>query len=117
MSLFTELLDWCVPIGGIRYRTTRELCWEVGCKDSGLWVRVPTDYAFDVSIPKLLRWALDPHNPKYLKAGALHDFLLHDRLWDRVSSAAAVSDALKAEGVGRGKRLAMVLAVISWKWR
>lgn len=117
MSLFTELTDWCEPIGGIRYRTLKELCWEVGRKGSGLWVRVPPGYEFDVSIPKLLRWALNPHNPQYLKAGALHDYLLHVALWERVSSAAAFSDALSAEGVGRLKRLAMVLAVISWNWR
>lgn len=117
MSAFTDLNDWYEPIGGIRYRTTKELCWEVGRKGSLLWMKVPPGFEFDVSIPKLMRWMLDPHNPKYLKAGALHDYLLHVQLWERVASAAAFSDALKAEGVRRMKRLAMVLAVISWKWR
>ncbi|GAA6163246.1 hypothetical protein NBRC116590_09500 [Pelagimonas sp. KU-00592-HH] len=117
MSLYTELRDWYEPIGGIRYRTTKEICWEVGRKGSDLWVIVPTGYPFDVSIPRFLWWLLDPHDPRFLKAGALHDFLLHDALWDRVSSAAAFSDSLRAEKVGRFKRLMMVFAVIAWKWR
>ena len=101
---------------GAGYITTAPLFWELGRKGSGLWLQVEPGFGFDVSVPVLLRWLFDPHDPRYLKAAALHDFALLDG-WDRVSAAAAFAGALAAVGVGRGERLAMVLAVIVWRWR
>lgn len=116
MSKFTELTDWYEPIGGIRYRTTREVPWEIGTPGSELWITVPVGYDFDVSIPRLLRWIFDPHDARYLKAGALHDYALHELYWSRVAAAAAFSEALRADQVSLWRRLPMVLSVIVHKF-
>lgn len=128
MSRFTATASdaWSIPLR-TGYLTVRPLAWEIGRKGSGLWLRVPSDFPFDVSIPRpvalvarLLTWAsrgrvmfLNPRNPKYRKAAALHDYALHVLEWDRVSAAAAFASALKVSGVARGTRLIMVGAVIA----
>lgn len=116
MSHFTERTGWCVRLSGVRYRVKRPLSWEIGAKGSGLWLTVPEGFVFDVSIPRLLWWAFDPNDARYRKAGALHDYAL-SLGWNRVPAAAAFSESLRAHGLGRLHRLAMVLAVIVWKWR
>lgn len=116
MSLYTDLTNWHVPIGGIRFRSLKPVTWHVGKKDSGFSVTVPTGYEFDFSVPKHLRWLIDPMDEQYHKAGCLHDYLLHIEEWERVSAAASFSDALKADGVPKAKRLLMTFAVIQWKY-
>ncbi|KQI68202.1 hypothetical protein AN189_12350 [Loktanella sp. 3ANDIMAR09] len=101
--------------GTDRYRLTGPVMWEIGVKGSGLWVSVPRGRGFDVSVPRGLHWAVSPHDPRYLKAAALHDDLLA-RGWDRVTAGAVFHDALRADGVGPVRRLAMLLAVILWRW-
>ncbi|MDG2341279.1 MAG: DUF1353 domain-containing protein, partial [Paracoccaceae bacterium] len=71
---------------------------------------------FDFSVPKLLRWLINPKDEKYHLAGCLHDYLLHVAEWERVSAAASFSDALKAKGVKKSRRLLMTFAVIQWKY-
>ena len=115
MSRYTSLLNWYVPGKDIKFRTTKDVCWEIGSKGSGLWLVVPTGYEFDVSVPRLMRWIYDPKDARYLKAAALHDWAL-DLGWDAVSSAAAFSEALRADGVGRMRRLSMVLAIVWYKF-
>lgn len=114
MSAFTEIRDWAVRQGS-SYITTKQVAWEIGRKGSGLWLRVPAGFVFNMSIPYPLRWLWSPHDPRYLKAAALHDFALADG-WDRVSAAAAFSEALKASGVSWFTRLVMVLGVIVFKF-
>ncbi|MCJ8335050.1 MAG: DUF1353 domain-containing protein [Epibacterium sp.] len=77
---------------------------------------MPPGFAFDVSIPWWAGWVFDRHDPRYLKAAALHDYALHSLGWGRVGAAAPFSEALRAAGVGRWRRLAMVLAVTIYKW-
>jgi hypothetical protein len=115
VSQYTKAGDWCAPIGGIRYRSLRPLVWSVGYADSGLLFTVPGGREFDVSIPWALRWIFDPHDPRFLKAAALHDEMLMSR-WARPSAAAEFHSALKADGVGRWTRLAMFAAVAFWRW-
>ena len=115
MIRYTALHDWASPLPGARWRVVRPVPWEIGRPGSGLWLIVPIGYEFDVSVPWWLRWAVDRRDPRYLKAAALHDWALDDR-WDRVSAAAAFADALRADGVGRARRLAMTLAVIVWRF-
>lgn len=119
MSAYTRAgnrAPWAVRVSGIRYRTTRILPWEIGRKGSGLWVEVPPGAVFDVSIPRPLWWAFNPHDVRYLKAAALHDELLKLG-WNRVTAAAVFHEALKADKVPRGRRLAMLLAVTLWRYR
>ena len=114
MSRFTRAYDWAERHGA-GYVTTKPLAWEIGRKGSSLWLRVPVGTRFDVSTPRLLRWLFSPHNPRYLKAAALHDYALASG-WDRISAAAAFAEALKASGVRRVTRLVMVLGVVVFKF-
>ena len=114
MSKFTRLQDWCERHED-GYITTKELTWEVGRAGSGLNLVVPIGTPFDVTIFWWLKWLFDEHDPRYLKGAALHDYTLSDG-WDRVSAAAAFSDALKVSGVRRFRRLVMTFGTIIWKW-
>lgn len=114
MSTFTKTLDWYERIG-FKYRVKSPLQWELANVGSGYWLTVPKDFQFDLSVPRWLTWLINPHNPTYLKAAALHDFALESN-WERVSAAAVFNSALKAQGVNRWKRLAMVTVVMVWRW-
>lgn len=111
MSAYTRAPRW-YRRQGERYVATAPLMWEVGRKGSGLWFTVPIGAPFDMSIPIYLWWLFDRHDPRFLKAAALHDHALATK-WDRVSSAALFADALKADGVSRRTRLAMTIGVIA----
>jgi len=78
---------------------------------------VPVGFEFDVSVPWYLRWLIDPHDDRFLEAASLHDFALHELKWSREVAAAPFGHSLRQNGVSRIKRLAMVLAVIVWKWK
>ena len=116
MSAYTHAEDWCLPVGGILYQSIRPLSWEVGAQGSGLIVTVPAGTVFDVSIPRGLRWLFDPHDPRYLKAAALHDEMLL-RGWARTTAGAEFHEALKADKVAMWRRLSMWLAVSLFKYR
>lgn len=115
MSAYTTPGEWCVLDYGTRYETITPLTWEIGTKGSGLKYTVPEGVLFDVSIPRPLLWAFDPHDPRYLKAACLHDRMLWDG-WTRVSCGAVFNDALQADGVPVPRRLLMWLAVSLWKY-
>lgn len=102
---------------GIRYRAQAPVRAELGTPLGGLFLEVPAGFEFDVSVPRLFRWLIDPHDPRFLEAAALHDFALHRLGWPRELAAAPFGFALRQADVSRVKRLAMVLAVIIWKWR
>jgi len=116
VSAYTDSAGLFERLRGIRYRTLSEIRWELWSKGSGNWFVVPSGADFDVSIPRFLHWAFSPHDPRFLKAAALHDVMLQQGV-DRLRAAAEFNLALKADGVGAGERLAMFLAVAVWKWR
>lgn len=113
MSDYTDHLG-AVPIGGIRYRLTRQLVWRVGHVDGPVYV-VPRGFEFDVSVPAPLRWLFDPHRADFHKAAALHDHMLEGG-WSRITAGAEFHNALKADGVGPLLRLVMLIAVLLWKF-
>ena len=115
MTPYTAAHGWAERLGA-GYITTKPLAWELGRVGSGLWLRVPVATRFDVSVPRGLRWLFSPHDPRYLKSAALHDYAL-SLGWDRVSAAAAFSEALRASGVPRLERLVMVLGVVVFKFK
>ncbi|MCP3878342.1 MAG: DUF1353 domain-containing protein [Sulfitobacter sp.] len=100
--------DWCEKRGS-KWVTTRELAWGE--------LTVPAGYPFEPSIPCWARWWLPPHDPRFLRAAALHDYAIHNLEWSRERAAVPFSEALREQGVEKTKRLAMVLAVIAHKWR
>jgi hypothetical protein len=97
------------------YITERPISFELGFKGSGFTYTVPVDFIFDVSVPKGLKWLISPHNPKYLKAAAIHDHMLFSG-WDRPTAGGVFQAVLKVSGVNSTKRLAMFFAVTLWKW-
>jgi len=104
---------WCEPVGphladGLAYRVT----WPVTVGG----VTVPPGFPFDASIPRGLRWWLDPHDPRFLLAAAGHDYAL-SLGYGRVRAAVPFAAGLRIGGAGRWLRLVMVLAVVWNKWR
>lgn len=108
-------MSWHIRERG-RYRTTRSLLWEVGKRGSGARIIVPPEFPFDVTIFWWLRWAFDPHRPEYLKASAIHDWLLEDG-WDRVTAGAVFHEVLRTQDVSLLRRLAMWLGTSLWRYR
>ena len=128
MSRFSRLEDWYEPIPkkhtGIRswfemqrYRVISTLHWELIRPGSDIWISVPVGYEFDVSIPKYMWWLMSPSNPRFHKAACMHDYLLEVKQLDRVAACVAFSEALRASGVWKPKRLIMVLSVIIFHFR
>lgn len=113
MSAWTDH-DGPVHVGGIVYRLTRPLVWKIGHIDGPIYT-VPAGFAFDLSMPSWLRWLFDPHRRDFHKAAALHDHMLAAG-WSRITAAAEFHNALKADGVSAWRRLAMLIAVIIWKF-
>ena len=117
MSRYTLIANWYRRSAGSNsYQVIRDLPWEIGGKGSGLFVAAPSGFSFDVSVPAVLCWAFSPHDPQFLKAAALHDYLLVSG-WDRVTAGAVFHAALDADGVGSLRRGLMWCAVSVWKWR
>ena len=116
MSAYTNASDWCEPVAGICYRSTKPLTWLVGSLDTGAEYTVPVGSVFDVSIPRGLHWLFNPHDPRYLKAAALHDYFLALG-WDRFTAGAQFHEALKADGVPKLRRALMALAVLFFKYQ
>lgn len=117
MSAYTSVFDWCIYIGQNKYRTVKELRWELGRKGSGFWYVVPAGVTFDVSVPWWACPIFSPHDKRYLKAAALHDQMLLVDRWSRVTSGAEFHQALHAQKVGPTRRLIMWLAVSAYKWK
>lgn len=100
-----------------KYRTLAPIRAEFGTQAAGLFLEVPAGFVFDVSVPRLARWLVNPHDARFLQAAALHDYALHRLGWSRELAAAPFGLALRNADVSRFKRLASVLAVIVWKWK
>lgn len=116
MSGYTDHagFEW---VGGTRYRNTKTLAWHIGHRNGPLFIVEP-GFKFDVSVPRWLWWLVNPHRLEYLKAAALHDKMLTSTdQWSRGVAAAVFYEALKADGVGRARRMIMFLAVILWTVR
>lgn len=98
-----------------KYSLLEPIIWDIGFKGNINKEIVPEGFQFDVSIPFLLRWLFDRHNPRYFKASALHDYLLTIG-YDRVSAAGAFNHGLKAENIPYLTRFVMTTAVAIFKF-
>lgn len=115
MSKFTRILDWATR-NGEGYIVKKPLVWEIGHQGSNIFFEVPEGTYFDFTSHWSYRWIFNPHNPKYLKAAALHDHALKSG-WHRVSAAGLFSEALLASKVSKLERFAMVLGVVVLKFK
>lgn len=74
---FSTFEDFALVAGERKlYVLQSDLCWNVGKKDSGYLLELPLGTTFDISIPRLFEWLLNPHDRRVLLAAALHDELL-----------------------------------------
>lgn len=99
-----------------KYILLESITWDIGFKGNSNKENVPVGYVFDVSIPFIMRWLFDRHNPRYFKAAAIHDYLI-DIGYDRVSAAGAFNHGLKAAKVPYITRFVMTLAVAIFKFK
>ena len=101
-------------VDGTDYKTNRPMTW-VDPK-SGASLNAPANSKFNVSVPRLLWLIFDPHKVEYFEASLFHDIAL-EQGWGRVAAAAPFAQLLQKQPLGRIHRLAMVLAVIAYRWR
>lgn len=117
MSEFTNRKAWCIRSGRYKYTTIgKGLVWERDFKGSGLWFKVPKDFAFEPSIPWYGRIFFNPHDQRFLAASCMHDYALHILKWDRGAASGLFHDALIADGVSQ-RRAAFMTYVTLPDWR
>ncbi|GLQ26143.1 DUF1353 domain-containing protein [Sulfitobacter pacificus] len=113
---FETPADWSQHLSGIKYVTTRDIDWGLGTPRSKTRLKIPAGRVFDVSVPRGLRWLIDPHNPKYRIAGLIHDELLHVHNWTRMRAGGEFHDALRAGGTSAICAIALWVAVSLFKY-
>ena len=94
MSAFTEFNGY-EPAGGINYRLTANLVWEIGWKGSGKALVIPAGTVFQSSVPIAARWIVSPHHKPWLLASAVHDEMLK-RGYSPARAAGEWYEAVKA---------------------
>lgn len=99
-----------------RFKTRAPFRFELGTPYAGMYLEVPEGFIFEVSVPKILHWLVHPRDSRFLEAAALHDFAL-SLGWPREVAAAPFGHSLRQNDVSRLKRLLVVLAVITWRWK
>jgi hypothetical protein len=88
MSEFTQFKDYSKVAGTYKtYVLNKDLCWDIGSKNSDWNLIVLTGRTFDISVPRWLEWIQNPHDKAVLLAAAVHDELLrlgHDQAFASV---------------------------------
>jgi len=95
------------------YIGTVNFDWFLMFEGSPWKLTVKKNTPFDVSVPKLLRWLVCPHNPKLLVASAFHDELLNLKS-DKASASSEFRRILKALGYGAIKSWTFFFATLVW---
>lgn len=105
-------VSWCRKGGSRGYVLVAPIVWHLGKKDSGHILTIPKGTEFESSVPWVLRWLWSVDDPYFLKAAAIHDFMLENGYFkDSADSewyqAALCENAprLKAEFARTGMRL------------
>lgn len=60
------------------YILDEDLEWHIGKYPSKFILTIKKDFEFDISVPRVFEWFLDPHNPKILLASAVHDHFIQE---------------------------------------
>ena len=111
MSAYTDHV--LVQPGGALWRLAAPLAWDIGKKGSGLTFVVPAGFASDLaSVPWYARWLFNPADPRFAKASILHDAMLADPNFSRLTAAAEFAQALAADEVRVWRCVVMGLAVL-----
>lgn len=115
MSVFTRF-DGFEFVGGIEYRLKNPLVWEIGARGSGWLLFIPAGFVFESSVPRLLRWIVDPHDRRFLAAAAVHDHLLETG-YRKAFAAGEWHDAAKAMNAPTWLRIPALFGVVLWTVR
>lgn len=109
-------VSWCYRVvhTEIDYVVTKSFVHDTGL-EGGDKVLINEGFVFNCSIPWFLRWLLNPHNPRYLRASAVHDKLLMLGM-NRRRAGAEFEAALREDGVHGFELFAMWLAVSAYKF-
>lgn len=112
MSFYTEYVTLSpVPSG---WCLTSILKWEIGKLGSGLFFDVAPGFISDLAtIPIWARPFFNPADPLFAKAAILHDAMLADPDFSRVTAAAEFFEALRADRVSEWRAMIMGLAVLT----
>lgn len=96
-----------------KYTCNVNIDWELGKAGSKDFVTVKAKTPFDVSVPKWLEWAANPHNPDLLFAAAVHDELLRLN-YDKAVASAEFRRALKVRGFSGPSAWRLFFATLFW---
>jgi hypothetical protein len=108
-----RMSKWCVRGGARGYVVSRPVRWLVGCSASGFVVVVPAGFEFESSVPAWLRWVWSPHAPRYLRAAAVHDYMLESGHQPELADTQWLAVAL-SEGAPP-MRTRLVYAFMGWR--
>lgn len=98
---------------GKDWRLISEVRWEIGRKGSGYWFVVPAGRVSDLaSIPWYLRWLFDRGDARLAKASIVHDEMLRNPTFSRITAAAEFAMMLLADKVDKWAVGAMGLGVL-----
>lgn len=75
MSAFTEFKSYKL-LEGTTYILEDDLVWHVGRYPSPFIFNIEKGKTFDISVPKIFRRFISPHDSKMLLASAVHDHLI-----------------------------------------
>ena len=102
-----------VPDTDKLYTCNVNIDWELGHKGSGNFIVVKKGKPFDVSTPKWLEWAANPHGSDLLFCAAIHDQMLEDGT-DAAVSSAEFRRALVARGYSGAASWRLFFATLFW---
>lgn len=107
------------PVSKGKWRTTRELPWNIGYKDSGLLVTVPKGFSFDgASAPWFSWFIIRPEDPRVMEAAAFHDYLYHKQKFARITADSIFYNIMRERGFPRWRSIIAWLAVrLVNRWR
>jgi hypothetical protein len=100
-------------LSGARYGLLAPLRWRIGGPLVDHAVLIPAGFTFDSSVPRALRWLLSPHDPRFLLAACIHDWLL-EQGYGRAQAAAEWYDGARAGGAPASLARCAYIAVASW---
>lgn len=106
MPNFTRLSDG-------HYMTNAPLRWRIGGPMVDHPVIIPAGFTFDSSVPWYLRWLLSPHDPRFLLAACVHDWLL-EQGYGRAQAAAEWYDGARKGGAPYKLARRYYVAVAWW---
>lgn len=114
MSKFSKFVDFELVAGTRKlYSLKSPLIWEISSKGSGWELPLKAGLTFDISVPRFLEWAQDPHDKRVLLAALVHDELLR-RGEDVAFASAEFRRALITRGIS--KRWAWLLFTLTLLW-